>query len=298
MKANERRQATRVGFTLVELLIVISIIGILMGLLFPAMSAALDAAASLGCRNNLGQIAQAAKKYAYDHQGYIVPALEEVADGSGSRWANILVMQGYIEAPNIKDKSDGDVLDQDTILLCPSTTNYEAGKEDNPAPSDDEALGWYRVKSPAHEVACSYYWNGSEDKDFEDFRQFPSMVIPSNPTSRKMYLHHLSEIQQQTSFVMAMDGTFTYEEDKQGRIAARHRGEYGPRCRTNIAFYDGHVEEYQWTRDPTAADPDTEAPDPLWAAPDKHMHSVGNYLSGGTLIFRLDDQIFTSTEGN
>ena len=289
MKANERRQTARVGFTLVELLIVIAIIGILMGLLFPAMSAALDAADSLGCRNNLREIAQAALKYAYDHQGTIVPALEEVADGKGPRWANILVMQGYIEAPNIKNKPHDDVLDQQTILLCPSTLNVQAAEtSDNPTPSDDAAVGWYIVASPTHEVACSYYWNGSEDEDFEDFRQFPSIIIPSGASNRKAYLHHLSEIRRGTSFVMAMDGTFTYEEGKQGRIAARHRGDYGPRCRTNIAFYDGHVEEYQWTRDPTAADPETEAPDPLWATQD--MDSVGS----GMLIFRLDDQALTT----
>jgi len=266
MKANERRQTARVGFTLVELLIVIAIIGILMGLLFPAMSAALDAAASLGCRSNLGQIAQAALKYASDHHGYIVPARE---GASGPQWANILVMQGYIEAPNVHGESYDDILDQDTILLCPSTMNVQAKTTDNPAPNDDEALGWYLMASDTHEVACSYYWNGSEDKNFEDFRQFPSMIIPSNPISRKAYLHHLSEIQRRTSFVMAMDGTFTYEEGKRGRIAARHRGEYGPRCRTNVAFYDGHVEEYQWLQDYTS-------------------------LSGGTLIFRLDDQALTT----
>lgn len=296
MKANERRQTARVGFTLVELLIVISIIGILMGLLFPVMSAALDAAASLGCRNNLGQIAQAALKYATDHQGYIVPAMEEVAPGKGPRWANILVMQEYIEAPNIKNKPHDDVLDQDTILLCPSTMNEQADAEDNPAPSDDAAVGWYTMASDTHEVACSYYWNGSEDEDFEDFHQFPSMIIPSGTTNRKMYLHNLSEIRRRTSFVMVMDGTFTdaQEQEKRGRIAVRHRGDYGPRCRTNIAFYDGHVEEYQWTRDPTAADPETG--DPLWATPD--MHSVGNSLSGGMLIFRLDDQNFTTEEGD
>ncbi len=292
MKANERRQAAQGGFTLVELLIVISIIGILMGLLFPVMSAALDAAASLGCRSNLGQIAQAALKYASDHQGVIVPALEEVTDGSGPRWANILVMQGYIEAPNIKDKPPGDVLDQDTILLCPSTTSAEANIADKPAPNDDKALGWYTMASDTHEVACSYYWNGSEDKNFADFRQFSSMVIPANTTNRKAYLHHLSEIRQRTSLVMAMDGTFTdaQEQENRGRIAARHRGEYGPRCRTNIAFYDGHVEEYQWNLN-YADDPPWKN-DPLWAMTD--MHRVDNSLSGGTLIFRLDDQIPTS----
>jgi prepilin-type N-terminal cleavage/methylation domain-containing protein len=66
------QKAEEGGFTLVELLVVVAVIGVLAGLLFPAIARAKNSGKVTACLNNVRQLQLAWTMYADDHNGRLV----------------------------------------------------------------------------------------------------------------------------------------------------------------------------------------------------------------------------------
>lgn len=95
----------RNAFTLVELLVVIAIIGVLMGLLLPAVQMAREAARRTSCLNNLRQLGLAMHNYESAKQAY--PPSTRLDGGAATQpWSSQSFLLPYFEGGNVYDRID------------------------------------------------------------------------------------------------------------------------------------------------------------------------------------------------
>ena len=202
---------SRRGFTLIELLVVIAIIGVLVGLLLPAVQQAREAARRSSCGNKLKQQGLAAHNYADKHASRgdnFLPSAMGVNQAGASNvttnpvtgvthWSHIVAILPYGEENNLYNAINGagnyavptgtNATVEVDWLICPSFVGTTAGQsvyKANVGTSDETgasatASGAFSGKTLSDNGGLGLY----QDKGFASYRDGTSntlMIVEEN----------------------------------------------------------------------------------------------------------------------
>jgi prepilin-type N-terminal cleavage/methylation domain-containing protein/prepilin-type processing-associated H-X9-DG protein len=138
----QKRSST--GFTLIELLVVIAIIGILAGILLPALSRARESARRIACASNLKQIGLAMHMYGNDNSGDYPGDLTTATAASELNSLGLLFPNYISDRKVFRCTSDVGVTELSNLALNGSSTctasSCSYGYDDNHNEVDDPGV--------------------------------------------------------------------------------------------------------------------------------------------------------------
>lgn len=196
----------RKQFSLIELLVVISIISILASLVIPSLAQARKKSKSITCRAKLKQIHLAIQMYSEDND-YYAPG-DSHSNSNFTYWQKTLEDSGYLSY---------DHLDSNSIYLCPSTEQ----KSLNGDWSSTYAMNFKFVRGNG---------SGSSSTNINNYG-YLHRLVSDNPTETMLIMDG------HNNYRLIQPGGFEDDEFYNQEVhVIRHLD------KANLSFLDGHVE--------------------------------------------------------
>jgi prepilin-type N-terminal cleavage/methylation domain-containing protein/prepilin-type processing-associated H-X9-DG protein len=207
------------GFTLIEILVVISIISILMSILLPSLSRAREMGKRVDCFSNIRQLTFAWHFYATDNGDKVCsPDTLWNDTGLGNYWD--------AEGPDLPDNDVGNTEQAiaDGILW----------------PYTEETLGLYKCKSDQSNFLRSYSISAKMRWGLESISKPSGKMLFTDASSNWKWIHNgFSPIE----FCAEGPKWWPWDRWHLQQITARHNGGF------NMTFGDFHCENWHW-KDP------------------------------------------------
>ncbi len=158
------------GFTLIEMLVVVAIIGILASMMAPSLVNALAVGKQISCANNIKQLGLGLLTYTSDYNGYMVVSMAPDATSRTGYWsielAPYIGITGNLDANGFVRYSDVRLVSG--IFRCPSF--------------DDDTVLSATGTADAIYCAIGYGWNqqmGLRDQGSPDRMKIQKVIKPS-----------------------------------------------------------------------------------------------------------------------
>jgi len=221
------------AFTLIEMLVVISVISLLLAIVLPVLNAVKAQGKSVVCKSNLRQLALANSSYANENNGHYAPASLDIFGDNNYRWHGVRDIKADPFGASKGPLSPH--LDK-VSLQCPAKVRFKQLEYLNPRYDSGGGYGYNMIY-----IGSKIWTSGYEDASCKDTAREAGIARPSLTLmfADTAAIHKKELIEYsfaEPRYFIAVGKPVTDAWNPEPSIHFRHRR------RANIAWADGHAD--------------------------------------------------------